>query len=212
MNYSVRTRPALPVLVLAIAFGMSAQRAHAQLFSVTTSQPNGFTTNTNVKVCQIPNAPNGGCVSGGFTTSVNNPPDMLYVVAGELADVRQQLTSLQAEIGNLKQSNEDTANATKQAANSIASQNSDFNKEFRDTILQKLQNYPADFVNSDAYKQLKNDLMKYIDQKVAAQNPAGKQPAANPPQALNSRPVQAPAPSAEIQPSETRRPATPSPR
>lgn len=181
MKRAVAARYVVLLKILVIALCLLGKEANSQVFSATT---NG--NSMNVRACGISGAPNG-CV--GSTTSAA-APDMLYVVSGELADVRLQLQSLQASINSLKQSNEDAANATKQAANNIANQNSQFNDNFRGTILQMLQNYPADFVNSDAYKQLKNELMNYIDQKLAAQNPGGKQPAANPPQPSNSKPGQ----------------------
>jgi len=89
MNHAVATKVAFPFMALAIALGTSGQPANGQALNVTTSQPNGFTTITNVKACGIPGAPFDGCVAGTF----QSPPgaDMSYVVAGELADVRQLL-------------------------------------------------------------------------------------------------------------------------
>jgi hypothetical protein len=74
------------------------------------------------------------------------------------------------------QSNVDAANANKAAAQAIHDENTTFNKEFTDAITDKLNNYPADFINSPAYQQLKQELTKMINDKLNAAPAANPQP------------------------------------
>lgn len=166
---------ALIAAALAIAGVTCLPVAEGQLFILNTD-PNG----ASIKVCGIPGAPGAAACVGGTNVKLNDmggAGSVSVVVAAELADVRQQLLSLQGEIKDLKQSNEDTAKAVQAAAQTMQTEDTKLNQKFTDALITKLNNYGADFVDSPAYRKLKDELTKMIKDQL------GTAPAAPPPPA-----------------------------
>lgn len=127
-------------------------------FTQTFSKYNG----DGIQVCSVPNYP-GPCTD----VDPRAPQSMLQMMTmAQIEDLTSRVNALTDAIKSLKQSNDDAAKAIEDASKKIQLQNDQFNKDFSAAIADKLANYPADFVNSPAYQQLRSELVDMINRRL----------------------------------------------
>jgi hypothetical protein len=141
------------------------------------------TSGSTLTICGVPKFPqNVTALTENGCTDIQTSPltfgseNLQMIMMAQIADLKDQLVALNTSVTQLMQSNVDAANANKAAAQAIHDENTTFNKEFTDAITDKLNNYPADFINSPAYQQLKQELTKMINDKLNAAPAANPQP------------------------------------
>jgi hypothetical protein len=177
-------------VTVAIAIALVLIAGGPQVVAQTTiSSPTGGNAPT-VRICGVPGLPTASfgpqqCVIASLNSpgSPSSDGGALVAANGQLADIRQKLDSLQASINALKASNDAVAQANQDIAKKIHDENTMFNEDLTKAIFAKLSNYPADFVKSPAYAQLKQELVDMIEKKLGTPAPAGSQAA--PPAAAN---------------------------
>jgi hypothetical protein len=122
-----------------------------------------------VEICGVPKFPALSGIAPNGCYTVQNSQSMAIsqaMMMAQIADLKDQLVALNQAVTALRQSNEEAARASQAAVAAIQKENSQFNQDFSAAMVAKLNNYPADFVKSPAYQQLKKELTDMINQRL----------------------------------------------